>query len=222
MGPLSAALQRGLAVDWLLAPEDTSLVNELGLPEAGLCGQEPLAWWAAGAYDGGLRQHLLKRRRRADRREITSLISGLSQTLKLAWGRPGRTPLLVPIPGWKRDGNPLPALLSAALARRLGWRQEALLRRSRPVLGQHHLGRELRWANQAGSFLGTPSSEPRWGPPAAVLLVDDILTTGATALAAAEALQRAGWRTAGLACLARTPWQGRDLRFAGRSGDGPG
>jgi adenine/guanine phosphoribosyltransferase-like PRPP-binding protein len=55
-----------------------------------------------------------------------------------------------------------------------------------------------------------------------VLLIDDILTTGATACAAASALREQGWSVAGMACLARTPWQGRDLRSKSRYGDRPG
>jgi adenine/guanine phosphoribosyltransferase-like PRPP-binding protein len=55
-------------------------------------------------------------------------------------------------------------------------------------------------------------------------LVDDILTSGATALAAAEALQQEGWRVQGLLCLARTPErrQVRDLEWVSRQGDRPG
>jgi adenine/guanine phosphoribosyltransferase-like PRPP-binding protein len=58
------------------------------------------------------------------------------------------------------------------------------------------------------------------------MLLDDILTTGATACAAAAALEAKGWRVAGLSCLGRTPAQprpkGRDLRSLGRFGGGPG
>jgi predicted amidophosphoribosyltransferase len=135
------------------------------------------------------------------------------------WSSP---PLLVPIPSWKRRANPLPGLLGRSLAWELGWHQVQLLTRSRPVLGQHHLGRELRWANQADAFRCSPSPQWRLGHRPPVVLIDDILTTGATACAAAAALMDQGWPVAGMACLGRTPWQGRDLRSRGRSGDGPG
>jgi predicted amidophosphoribosyltransferase len=77
------------------------------------------------------------------------------------------------------------------------------------VLGQHHLGRQLRLANQEGAFAAKAAPAHQIGPRPPVLLIDDILTTGATACAAANALTSAGWRLAGLACLARTPARGR-------------
>ncbi|MEB3322908.1 MAG: hypothetical protein VKI81_08795 [Synechococcaceae cyanobacterium] len=112
------------------------------------------------------------------------------------------------IPSWKRHANPLPGLLCRALGRRHGLGTSDLLERAHPVLGQHHLDRRLRLANQRNSFRcrrGPRQSERRRQP---VLLVDDILTTGATACSAADALQAAGWRVEGLLCLARTPRSG--------------
>jgi len=129
------------------------------------------------------------------------LLAGL-QALQLPRRSP-RAVLLVPIPGWKRRPNPLPGLIADHLARGLGLRRHDLLARSHPVLGQHHLGRQLRQANQEGSFQLRPEALQRRTVP--VLLVDDILTTGATLRQAALQLEQAGWPVLGAACLARTP-----------------
>jgi predicted amidophosphoribosyltransferase len=163
---------------------------------------------------------LLALRKRPEAASMAALIAFLQPRLPTAPQRP----LLVPVPSRKRRGNPLPPLLSDCLARQLGLSQAPLLARAHPVLGQHHLGRRLRFANQRDSFLcrrPPRAGEARRRP---VLLVDDILTSGATALAAAEALRRGGWRVEGLLCLARTPQAkgGRDLEWRGRCGDEPG
>jgi predicted amidophosphoribosyltransferase len=113
--------------------------------------------------------------------------------------------LLVPVSSWKRAGNPLPLLLARALvAASAGQTQLApqLLHRSRPTLGQHHLGRSLRARNLQGAFTAQACAEQ---PARPLWLVDDILTTGATAWSAAQALQAAGHSVQGLLALARTP-----------------
>ena len=197
----SPPLQRVLGLlplDWLLQPElAPSATAEL--PPAGLHGLTPLAWWAAAPYGGVVRQDILALRRRPSATRLAALLPGLLQALQ-----PLKPGLLVPIPSWKKHStNPLPTLLARQLSRQLHWQTDArCLIRSRPVLGQHRLGRELRWENQRGSFTAE-SLRPAGGRR--VLLVDDILTTGATACAAAEALTRHGWRVGGLICLARTP-----------------
>jgi len=219
-----AGLLRLLPLHWIAAPPKlpADLVDEL--PSGGLRGHTPLNWWAAGSYQGQLRGRLLRLRNAPSGPAVGALIQELTLGLQ---AEPWATaPLLVPIPSWKRRANPLPGLLGRALAWQLGWRPINLLARSRPVLGQHHLGRELRWSNQAGAFRclqparRLPRSQEPQRPP--VLLIDDILTTGATACAAAAALAAGGWQVAGMACLARTPPRGRDLRSSGRSGGGPG
>jgi len=138
---------------------------------------------------------------------ISALLRPLQPSLEaVAAPRTGPAPLLVPIPSWKRRGNPLPPQICNGLARQLGLRPIALLERSHPVLGQHHLDRRLRLANQEGAFRCQPAGERRRRRP--VLIVDDILTTGATALNGALCLKAAGWPVLGIICLARTPPRG--------------
>lgn len=220
MSPLIQDLLRLMPLHWLVAPPRLApdLLAELA-PE-GIQGQGPVPWWAAGLYQGQLRRQLLQLRQSPRGPLVGALVQNLAAGLGAEpWSPP---PLLVPIPSWKKRANPLPGLLVGSLAWQLGWRPAQLLKRSRPVLGQHHLGRDLRWANQAGAFhaLLAPERQGNTGTP--VLLIDDILTTGATAWAAAQALGAQGWRVVGMACLGRTPPQGRDLRSRCRFGDGPG
>jgi len=72
-----------------------------------------------------------------------------------------------------------------------------LLSRPHPTRPQTPLSREERWKNVHDAFHAEPSAaEGRW------LLVDDVLTTGATAVAAAQTLKRTGADTVSLATLA--------------------
>ena len=183
--------------------------ERLELPEEGLMGVDPLPWWGAGRYGGGLRHLLLDLRRRPRIEAVAALARGTRRALATTvdpqqlrqWCE---RPLLVPIPSWKRRANPLPPLFCRALERGGDFRRLDLLERSRPVLGQHHLGRNLRIANQAGAFRCLRPPGPGEARRRPVLIVDDILTTGATTTSAARCLAAAGWRVEGVLCLART------------------
>jgi len=175
--------------------------SRLALPQGGLRGNAPLLWWAAGSYAGELRRLLLGQRHRPAPATMAALVGVLAE------GQPSwrRRPLLVPVPSWKRQGNPLPTLLCRQLGQQLGYRRVDLLERSRPVLGQHHLNRSMRLANQEGAFRCRRRPRPGEATARPILIVDDILTSGATACSAAEALESMGWPVVGLVCLARTP-----------------
>ena len=67
---------------------------------------------------------------------------------------------------------------------------------------QQRLSPSERRANVVGLFRCTKPA------PAYVVLVDDLITTGATASAAAAALREAGAKRVDLICLARTPKPG--------------
>ncbi len=105
---------------------------------------------------------------------------------------------LPPSPG-RRPGPHLATALARALARRLCLRLARPLRPTRAAAEQHRLSWAERRRNVAGLFTC------RGPAPTTVLLVDDLLTSRATASAAALALRTAGAMRIDLACLARTP-----------------
>jgi predicted amidophosphoribosyltransferase len=90
-----------------------------------------------------------------------------------------------PSPG-RRRGAHLATALARAAAQRLGCPLLPLLRCRRHAREQHRLSRADRQRNAVDLFA------VRGQVPQRVLLVDDILTSGATAVAAASALARAG------------------------------
>jgi len=176
--------------------------HSLGLKASGLRGSEPLPWHAAGWYEAELRMMVLRLRVTPEPSVLFSLCRELRNALS-------QRTLLVPIPGWKAQAraNPLPQLLCRSLQRP----SIPVLKRCRPTVGQHHLNRRQRLLNQQGSFqvLREHSStigqlETIGSNAAQVWLVDDIVTSGATVMAARDALQTAGIVTQGVICLART------------------
>ena len=106
--------------------------------------------------------------------------------------------MLVTIPSWKRQrSNPLPQRIALGLGRPTA----ELLHRTRAGVSQHHLNKRQRQNNLIEAFQAYPLD--RQGAHSSVWLVDDILTTGSTALAARQALEAAGHGVAGLICLGR-------------------
>ncbi len=92
--------------------------------------------------------------------------------------------------------------LARALARRLQRRFEPrALRRTRPTAQQTGLGSVARRRNVAGAFRADPTRVA----DVPVLLVDDVVTTGATLAAARRALRHAGATPIHCTALAATP-----------------
>ena len=94
-----------------------------------------------------------------------------------------------------RGHNP-PEALAAALAVRWELALLPALRRARPTIPQRGLPRTARRANVLDAFAASTS-------PRAVVLVDDVYTTGATVSAGATALRRAGARAVHVVTFAR-------------------
>jgi len=89
------------------------------------------------------------------------------------------------------------------VARRSGVRAERLLVPARSTADQRGLGIDARRANVGGSMRARATDVRR------ALVVDDVVTTGATLDEAARALRAAGVEVAGGVCVARTPRHAR-------------
>ena len=171
------------------------------------CRTAPPPWRAAaavGPYEGALRDLVLlcKQGRRDElARPLGALLAAAYR--HTGWPRPEA---VVPVPMWwgrrLRRGFNQADLLARELAAAIGCRRVAALarRRGRPQAGLSRVERQR---------LGRAALTVRRPVAGAVLLVDDVLTTGATAAACAHALQAAGARDVYVLTLARTSPPGR-------------
>jgi len=177
-----------------LVPLERRLDEPPGLP-LGLPGNVPsglvqIEWCAT--YSGPVRAALHALKYDGERR----LAEPLGAALAARWRRAGRGgELLVPVPihaaRLRNRGFDQAELLAAAAGRRLGLPVATVLRRAQATRAQHALGRSGRAANVGHAFEVRPQLQPgldgRW-----VVVVDDILTTGATLSACADALRGSG------------------------------
>ncbi|MCD1268962.1 ComF family protein [Microbacterium sp. MEC084] len=162
-----------------------------------------LTVWAGLAFDGPCASAVraLKERGRSD--AARALAPALREALREAVASAASPVLAVPVPtsaaAMRRRGYRVPELL----ARRAGVRTARLLRVARATRDQRILGRADRASNVAGSMRareGTAGLD--------VVLVDDVVTTGATLQEARRALEAAGVRVVGAAVVAATPLTG--------------
>jgi ComF family protein len=160
---------------------------------------------ALGSYDGRLRDWVM--RMKQDRsglaaRALADLAwSELSAAIQeLAVDVVTAVPM-GPWRRWQRGVNP-PQIVAERLAAKLHKPAASLLRQVRNIPPQLGLSRPGRFANVAGRMAVKSGYSLQ---SAHVLVVDDILTTGATASEAARALKRAGAERVTTVVLARTP-----------------
>jgi ComF family protein len=215
--PLQNALRIPVCEECLSAPETlladyycaccrTPFLNSAPLDEEGRCelcrrGLRGFdAAYSFGAYENTLRKliHLFKYGR------IRPLAARLGEWMASAIPRDQSFDLIVPVPlHWRRRlgrGFNQSELLARAAARRYGLRPVNALRRKRSTAVQAGLSHAGRRRNVAGAFIArrTADLEGR-----RVLLVDDVMTTGATLGSCAAALKRAGARYVAVLTLAR-------------------
>ena len=126
-------------------------------------------------------------------------------------GGTGTAWVLVPVPASRaslsqRGFNPA-AEIAAGVSRELGWPLRAgwlwRARDPRDGVKQSRLGRRGRQLAAEGAYLASPAVGGH-----RIALVDDVMTTGSTAQAAALALVASGAREVGVLVAARTPRPG--------------
>jgi predicted amidophosphoribosyltransferase len=194
-----------------------------------------LVVWSAAPYQDPLRSAVVRWKDRGRADLTRALATGLRRAVTAALddlGEPAGT-ALVPMPSSARSRRArghdpvrdLTRALALALGRRAGRCVDAphprvpvlrelsaprvlpVLRQARPVADQAGLTAPERRQNLAGALAVRAGWRPRLtGRP--LLLVDDVVTTGATLLEAQRVLSQAGGRVLGAATLASTPTAG--------------
>jgi ComF family protein len=161
----------------------------------GLCRTHPPPFVAArsvGLYQGYLKSLVLVMKYRSSAQAAFALAGLLAEEYPSLFGQ--LVPdAVVPIPlhterFLERELDQA-VLMAREVARMMGWPLRRWLRRTRPTPPQSRLSRAGRRANVRNAFGLAP-----WARPVGLtlLLIDDILTTGATAREAARVLTRAG------------------------------
>lgn len=201
------SLPEPLSAEYFCVSCRTPFLNRSPLDENGRCAlcRSGLrgfdAAYSYGSYEGALREliHLFKYG------GVRTLAKPFGAHLAVALPRNERFDAVVPMPlhwlrRWRRGFNQS-ELLAREIARRCGIPVIRAVRRRKATASQAGLTNAKRRANVAGAFAakkGRPLERKR------VLLIDDVMTTGATAAACAQAAKRAGASYVALLTLART------------------
>lgn len=195
-----------LSANYFCSCCNTPFINDYPLDEHGVCAacRSGLRGFdnavCFGFYDGSLRRliHLFKY---AGMKPLAGTLAGY---LERALSIDERFDIVVAVPlhwrkKWARGFNQA-ELLGRYIARHRGIPLVNALRRKRSTGVQAGLAVAGRRRNVAGAFTARPSADVKGKR---ILLIDDVMTTGATASACASALKRAGAASVSLATLAR-------------------
>jgi ComF family protein len=196
-----------IAADYYCVDCKTPFLNRFPLDEKGRCSLCRLGLtgfdtvYTFGSYEDTLREliHLFKYN------QVRPLARPLGALLARAIPREHRFDLIIPMPlHWKKRwsrGYNQSELLAREVSRRWGVPVSKTVRRVKATAPQAGLSNSKRRLNVRGAFRITKGANLKglW-----VLLIDDVLTTGATAGACASVLKRAGASHVAVAAVART------------------
>jgi ComF family protein len=199
-----------LDAEYFCAVCNTPFINAYPLDDRGVCaacraglrGFDHAA--SFGLYEGALRNliHLFKYS------GMKPLARPLAVYMERALSTDERFDAIVPVPlhwrkKWDRGFNQSD-LLARHVAKKRGIPVLRALRRKRSTATQAGLASAGRRRNVAGAFVlrSTTKTDPRLADKR-ILLIDDVMTTGATASACASVLKRGGAKSVSLLTLAR-------------------
>ena len=182
-------------------PGDEGLLPALRPRRCAHCREKapPFAFATAPYLHGGALAEAIHRLKYEQREDLGSALGVLFEACA-----PPRADCMTPIPlharRLRQRGYDQARLLADGAARRFRLPVRSLLRRVRDTGQQVGRDRAARERNLRGAFVASESARGL-----RVCLVDDVLTTGATAAAAAEALLSAGAARVEVRTLARAP-----------------
>ena len=171
--------------------------DQLKLNQPRSQGSQPIPWSSLGPYDAIWRRLILSLRRQ---RASPTLIRALASECLALLPNPKAGVVLCAIPPRQGHQPGPPQWIERESSRQSRMQAQPLLNRRRACLGQHHLSGSQRLQNLHGVF----SAEPLEHPSTEVMRLDDVVTTGATSQAAAEALKAARYGVVGVLCLAHS------------------
>jgi ComF family protein len=183
-----------------------------GSDQCSMCKAPPLLFDTAvtiGGYQADLR-HVILLMKYAQHASLATAMGWLLAQHRFSELAGLRADLIVPIPmHWRRRlkrGTNSPEHLARCLGKKLGIPVHSrLLVRCKNTLPQYQLSRNQRFSNVRGAFRVRTAHQIK---DARILLVDDVLTTGATCSEIAGILKKAGAAMVAVAVIARA--QGKE------------
>lgn len=178
---------------------------------------DDLEVWAGVPFVGPTASVLRAVKRDARPRLARHLAPALASALRELSRSTGAAPaslVAVPIPSSTKSLRARGFRVVDLVTRRAGVKPHRLLRLRRTTADQRGLDRIARLENLRGGMHARGADGLR-ADGLRVVIVDDVVTTGASLIEAARALRAAGATVVGAATIAATPLRGRALRDTG-------